>query len=181
MARNESDPPVRHRGASWWERELEKKADLTAVDLKLEARDKSIHQAKSIAKEAKDKAERPHVCLHEEEFDNMKDSLNSLRNWKVGGLTGVIVLIVAAVANYVSLSGSVENTKDQVTEVKQVQKEMKAEVTTKIDSLRTKIDQTEKAQVQRDVRQQEDLKKILKDAVREARADIRPTRRHDTN
>lgn len=175
MPRTDSDPPIPSR-ASWIEGELKRKANKEWVESELGARDTSIGQAKSIASEAKRKAEK-HPCNHEEEISNMKASLNSLKNWKTGGFIGVIVLIVSVVVNYASLSGTVKATKEDVVEVRQAQKEMNAEVTGKIDSLESKIVQTDKAQVSRDIQQQRDLKNTVKEAVHEALVDSRSKRK----
>jgi FtsZ-binding cell division protein ZapB len=162
-----------------------RKANKEWVESELKGMNGRVSQAKSIAEEAKEKAERPHGCLHDGDLMDMKATLKSLKTWKFGGAAGVLVLIAVVIGNYYSLTGSVEYTQVEVTELKESQKEMKTEVTGKIDSLKKKIDthrvELKKEQKTRDRKYKGEIKDAFKEALYEVRSDMKPRRRSRNN
>ena len=152
MPVTKSTPPNgSHRSSEWWDREMDKKADQQWVESERDRMFLAIEQAKSIAKEAKRKAEERHV--------------------KVGTIVSLLVLLLAGVAQYYSLKDKVEDTSEAVIELKSFVTEIKVDVDEVSQAMETHLRWTadqEQVNTKNDKKQLEAIASVVKDAIKEA-------------
>jgi uncharacterized protein YlxW (UPF0749 family) len=78
----------------------------------------SLSETKQIALSAKRKALEPHICIKVDKFNEINDTLKSMRVIKISAVIAFLGLIVAAVAQYYGFKNTVDNNSAALVEVK---------------------------------------------------------------
>lgn len=156
----------------------EKKADKEATRIKLDEVDKDIDETKKIALSARKKAGE-HSCIQEARMDQLEEDSKSWGRF----FKGLVVAVVSAVVVVGGFMAALHYTKAEASEVQDVkvnvigiQRDM-AEVKTSQKKVEMAVRASTKSQAELEEERVRLLKKAMKEAIREAKADIKPNHR----
>lgn len=159
-------------GWTWIKERLDnldmRKADEQWVRTKFEALEKDEDETKRIALSARKKAGTPHECLRKDTIAEIKIFTKSFSRIKLATIISLIILVAAAVAQYVSLQNAVDNTEQNVADVKISMDKLQ----TSHDKLKNTFEKSERDRVVQNDKQIVEIKEAVREVIQEEKKNI---------
>ena len=95
------------------------------MDSELKSLGRVLEDTKTTATEAKNKAEKPHLCKQEIEIGKLREWQLKAMNLKIPLIISLLVLIIAAVGQYFTLRDGVDDAREDLILVRETLKEIK--------------------------------------------------------
>lgn len=159
--------------------EVKQKANREWVEAKIEPLKEDVDEAKQLAIKAMKKSGE-HECYQEDNIKSLNKAMNGWRNIKIGAVVSVGVLLVGGLAQYFAFKDSVEDTQDEMVEVKADVAEVKggiARMKSDIQQVKIIVEEEKEGKKKNNKKQLEEIKAAIKD-VMDARADTRSRNRN---